>query len=298
MLSRKISKNRTKSFFSTHSCLNVFRVFKIRTRLLFGFFVITLLVLVVGLFGIGAINQAASLLFGADRDAHVYTQASAEITSYAKRAEGHLALYLMFGNPVDRDKFPKRIASLNENIDILWTVADTDADRNLIGKLRASSKRMFDFGNQLIEQYQLQSSGSDILDLRGFESLFTSLHNESSIIRKDSLALTLNKSDSLAKEIKNATSFIEISRKRIFQLTLLSLLLAALFSIVILLSISLPMKELSKSAYKIAQGDLKTKINISGGDEITSLSESIEKMRGNLNVVMGEYEKRIRKEKG
>ena len=39
-----------------------------------------------------------------------------EVTSYSKRAEGHLMLYLVFGDQVDRDKFYSRQGSLDDVI--------------------------------------------------------------------------------------------------------------------------------------------------------------------------------------
>ena len=67
--------------------------------------------------GLGIIaNQQLAGSFEELVDYEIRVDAAAEASSYAKRAEGHLFLYLTLENEVDREKFHTRHASLNEQI--------------------------------------------------------------------------------------------------------------------------------------------------------------------------------------
>ena len=117
---------------------------------------------------------------------------SNEISSYAKRAEGHLFLYLMFGEKNDREKYYKRMESLKQNIQQLkLTATDLVSDENsaavefnnvAIDNLLDMQKKASATGNRLV----LTKEKNKINELMLIENqqAITEFHRLTSGIRK------------------------------------------------------------------------------------------------------------------
>lgn len=101
---------------------------KIGHRLMLGFVGVALLVGVVGLFSIYAFNETVESFESGEKHFRSIVEASTELSSYAKRAEGHLTMFVMLHDEVDRKKFFERCQSVDKQIAILEdTVRHPDA---------------------------------------------------------------------------------------------------------------------------------------------------------------------------
>ena len=87
--------------------------------LIFGFLLSIILISVIGIYALNTNQQIILLFKRGEKHFRDITTAATEVSSYAKRAEGHLLLYLVLHRKADKNKFPKRIKLLNEQISIL-----------------------------------------------------------------------------------------------------------------------------------------------------------------------------------
>src|SRR5659263_161006 len=92
---------------------------KLRPKLILGFVIVSLIAGLVGMLGLYANDRIVSSYEIGEEHFGSILEASNEVSSYAKRAEGHTMLFLTLHNESDRKKAFQRIASLKEQIDIL-----------------------------------------------------------------------------------------------------------------------------------------------------------------------------------
>ncbi|MBI5740127.1 MAG: methyl-accepting chemotaxis protein [Nitrospirae bacterium] len=90
------------------------------------------------------------------------------------------------------------------------------------------------------------------------------------------------KVDEAQQGIRNVEAATRQVQKVSVVLGTVALIISALIAVIILRGVSRPMEELTSSIAKVADGDLRVKINVSGSDEINRFSNEINKM--NLNM--------------
>lgn len=92
---------------------------KIRRKLIIWFLLISLFVGFVGILGLFANNHVVKSFESGERHFGSIIEASNEVSSYAKRTQGHTMLFLTLHNESDRKKAFKRISSLREQSSII-----------------------------------------------------------------------------------------------------------------------------------------------------------------------------------
>jgi cell division protein FtsB len=115
--------------------------------------------------------------------------AALESQSYAKRAEGHLTLYLALGRDEDKEKFSSRIDSLEENIDVLDKGVKSPYEKDLLTDLKNAKIGLARTGEKLIELYDSNPSGFKVEE---HEELIRSLRNSAHIVRESGVAIAQN----------------------------------------------------------------------------------------------------------
>ncbi len=122
----------------------------------------------------------------AEENRHFKTIATAatEASSYAKRAEGHLLLYLALHRPADRNKYPERIASLLEQLRILDQRIQHPEARDLLATLQGTSGQLLSGGNALIAAHDAALAQAGAFDMTAHQEAILSLHEDFSNIRK------------------------------------------------------------------------------------------------------------------
>jgi len=199
-----------------------------------------------------------------------------DISSFVKRAEGHLFLYLTLGDISDRDKFFNRIDSLKINLSMLKDNDQFDADTYL-----SSANEMLRIGLRLIvykdksilndSEFQFESHNDEIL----------LLHKYSSDIRIAGVDLVNNTTTRLDKSTDNTLD----NSNLIYIIFLIS-------GITCLLLIVLHIKQRTTdldSTMKLAQ-DLD---KISNTDELTDIGNR----RSFNSVFVTEWQRAIRNKK-
>jgi CHASE3 domain sensor protein len=162
-----------------------------KSKLLFLIFIASVTAMVIaGGFAFKASERLTALYEKREKQFEVITTAAAEVSSYAKRAEGHIFLYMMLHNPVDKEKFPKRIKSLHENIAILKKISYSPKAKMIVDKIIANTGENLSFGNALIALHDraMQQTGNFKVEDHG--DLLLKLHQRFSQIRRLGVELT------------------------------------------------------------------------------------------------------------
>ena len=110
--------------------------------------------------------------------------AATEASSYAKRAEGHLLLYLALHRPADRNKYPERVASLLEQLRKLEQQIQHPKARDLLATLQGTSGPLLSKGNTLIAAHDAAMAQAGAFDMTAHQEAILSLHEDFSSIRE------------------------------------------------------------------------------------------------------------------
>lgn len=170
----------------------------------------------------------------------VLTTAAAEVASYAKRASGHLFLYLALHRKADGEKFPKRIESLHEQISILDRNVNNIHARKILEEIKKNAEETLHSGNKLIEYHNKAIDTIGKFEMEKHREVLFELHDKFSAIRRlgvSLVALEVQLENDLKAAIfdnsKRLQSYliIVISGTSIFALFLGSLLIKILRSL-------------------------------------------------------------------
>ena len=123
-----------------------------------------------------------------------------EINSYAKRAEGHLFLYLMHHDPVDREKFFKRMDSLQRHINSLAVLLNEKKTTGYSGDLKEMHDQALMYGDRLLEKYNPAGKNDYRFDFAGAKIEIDKFHNATSKIRKKAVSMVGTFSETLKDE--------------------------------------------------------------------------------------------------
>jgi hypothetical protein len=165
--------------------------FYMKPKLIFiGFLTSILAMMLTGYFAVEVGERLAISFERQGEQFRTVTTAAAQVISYSKRAEGHLLLYLMLHNPVDKGKFPKRIASLEENIAVLDQVADNPQALAILNKIKKYSGKNLSIGNSLIAHHDQAMRDTGQFPFEAYKEIILQLHERFSEIRRCGVDLT------------------------------------------------------------------------------------------------------------
>ena len=255
---------------------------RIKQKLIFGFVIISLLVGLVGFIGLYANNHIVTSFEKGEEHFGNIIEASNEVSSYAKRAQGHTMLYLTLHNMSDKKKVPERIASLREQIAIMdKNIRNPDAMK-ILNDTKSRTNQMQYIIESLIELHDNEMEKNGTFDFMNHESLIRDLDDVASSIRRDGLelgALELRlEAEQNQKAEQNAASYYQL----VFMISIIAVISALIIGILFDRSISNPINKLKNAAIKIRNGDLRTKIDITSRDEIGELSNEFNEMAQDL----------------
>ncbi len=199
-----------------------------------------------------------------------------DISSFVKRAEGHLFLYLTLGDISDRNKFFSRINSLNINLSMLKNNDRFDADANL-----SSANEMLRIGMGLIDYKDKSILNDSDFQFESHKDEMLLLHRYASEIRVVSVDL-----------INNTMTRLNKSTETILENSKLIYIIISISGIACLLLIVLHIKKRTndlENSMKLAY-DLD---KISNTDELTKIGNR----RSFNSVFVTEWQRAIRNKK-
>lgn len=162
------------------------------------------LLVAMGLYSMKASEQLLKSFEQEEKHVKAAVEAAAEISSYAKRAEGHLMLYLALHRTADREKYPKRIESLQKNIAILDRALKHFGARGLLNRIKARSADCLSVGNGLIAHHDTAMAQTGAFDMTAHRETIFRLHEKFSGIRRlgvEMVALLVNAEEDLKASI-------------------------------------------------------------------------------------------------
>ncbi|MFW5426215.1 MAG: diguanylate cyclase domain-containing protein [Methylophagaceae bacterium] len=167
---------------------------------------------------------------------------SNEISSYAKRAEGHLFLFLTLDIETDREKFFARIKRLHALIEQLSTFDQQFLGNKLISNLRSTASALEDQGTLLFEKKN-HAGAEGSFDFHKYHNEVLVFHRSSSSIRKQGVeAVQL-----FSKALESNNILVRNSNNFKFQI----ILLLAITSLSFLIYINHQYKKLFLADYQI-----------------------------------------------
>ena len=159
---------------------------RIQAKLMTGFLLVALLVAIAGYFGLSASKKAASLPADLGKSFAPFTEAATEVTSFSKRAESHLLLYLAFGDAIDREKYLRHVDSLDSQVAFVESLAANAEDDDIVNRLRSHVANISKYGQQALGEYDRDPQSFNVND---HEDLVRNFHDSTSAARRDGVEL-------------------------------------------------------------------------------------------------------------
>lgn len=257
---------------------------KISHRLISGHIVIVLLVLAVGLFGLFSSERIVDSFENKEKHFRSIITSATEISSYAKRAEGHMILFLTLHDKEDREKFFARYDSLLEEVKILDRVVKDSWARKLVEDIKDKTGELLPVGEKLLKVYDRDMFSSDSFNLKKYKPDVKKFFDITSGIRQLGVNLAIREAvlneEVHRSAIKKATVLQSYSSAIILVAVIIALIQAYVFS----RKIGRPISQLKEKADEVGSGNLDTVIEINSKDEIGDLAASFNKMIEDLRT--------------
>jgi PAS domain S-box-containing protein len=252
------------------------------TRLFLSFFFVFLAMTLIGYIAFKDIGHVMESFARGEQHYSSIVDAVTEAASYAKRAEGHLLMYLSLHDVADRTKFFSRCASLDTQLHILDSTLQDPGARAKLSLIRQRADEIPVLGQRLLQAYDSDMSAGRIFHAEEYRDLFRAFFATTSAVRE--LSVDLAKYEvALESNIKSA-ALQEAQRFRTSLLLLGICLCLAVFvlSLANARSISRPIEALERMAHEIRNGNLSARTNVASNDEIGVLARALNEMTAHL----------------
>jgi len=259
---------------------------KIRKKLIIGFSLILILFMsIIFLIYVSLYRYSSS--YSELNEIYVpFTGAAIEISSYSKRAEGHLILYLILHNEVDREKFFNRIESLKDEISTVRPLATDQRDIETIDTIYSETENILKYGNELLVEYDKDGTS---FDPKEHEELIRKFHDTTSSVREKGVELSSFKSYSVNNKAKNVESDTRNIENVLLIFSVFVMFLSLIISFSLSHSITKPIKNLTKNIEDISTGKLNIDIDPKlkeSKDEVGDLARAFERTLVSLKLAM------------
>lgn len=241
---------------------------------------ISLLITVVGIQAISS-NRLLTESFQELTNYEETVDVAAEASSYAKRVEGHLFLYLMLGDSLDKEKFGDRHNSLEEQIAILENDKQNLEVFEQLNLLKSFSDQILEYGNQLIEAYD---QNPEEFDFQEHSELIIDFQDSTSGARKAGVSIVALETTELNQKIEKSVESGEAFQWGMIIGMMVLLTVVPISGILVSRSIAKPLQKLSITATAIGNGKLGIQSDIKLKNEIGYLADSFNKMSNNLQI--------------
>lgn len=157
--------------------------------LVFGILISIITIVIIGVYALNINNQILLSFEKGEKHFKVITSAAAEVSSYAKRAEGHLFMYLALHRNTDKEKVPLRIASLHENISILDLNIKLPKAKALLEKIKTNAEDILSASNTLIAHHDNAIKDNGKFEIEKHRDVIIEQHDAFSAVRKNGVSL-------------------------------------------------------------------------------------------------------------
>jgi PAS domain S-box-containing protein len=182
----------------------------IKRKLISGFLAVAILAGVVGLFGLSASRQIVRSFDGGEEHFRSIVSAATAVTSYAKRAEGHLLLYLTLDSEEEGQKFYQRYESMRNEIAILDNEINVPEARQILENIKSIENRILKNGVQLIRVHDRDLRESKKFRPESYTVEFRRFHDAAGNVVKEAIRLARLETNFLNKQ-QSITSASELA---------------------------------------------------------------------------------------
>jgi len=255
---------------------------KLALKLIVGFIVVSSLVGIVGFFGLYANQQIVNNFESGEMHFGAIVIAANEVSSYAKRAEGHIMLYLMLHNETDKQKVSTRIESLRSQISIIDEKAKNSQAREILSDIISKTDELQSVAESLIYVHDNEMNTTGKCEPENHKELILKLNKASSAIREDGVKLTELETRLKAEQEETAKKNAEFLYDVILAISVVAFFVALIIGYFIAKNITNSVMKLKNFTDEIGRGKFDTKTEVRSKDEIGELSEAFDKMVQNL----------------
>jgi signal transduction histidine kinase len=254
---------------------------RVRTKFFLGFAVIVFLIIILDATGIYITNETSATLRIDTAHSEPIINAAAEISSYAKRAEGHMMLFLALHNTTDREKFFKRIQSLHEQMQILDKMMMNPEARNILKNIKSQTDDIERFGTSLLELYDNETKETGKFNIEKHAELVRKFTDTTSSVREEGVKITQLETQLNTKTHNDILGKTAAYYYAIIAITAAIFLFSVFFAASLFRTILTPVIALKKSMSDLG-GKTARKIRIMQKDEIGELAAAFNSMMDQL----------------
>jgi PAS domain S-box-containing protein len=173
---------------------------KIANKLIYSYVVIAIMVCLVGFFGLTATRQIVKSFEGGEDHFRAIVAAANEVSSYVKRAESHLMLYLALNDEADKEKYLKRLDALQKEISFLYGKVKVPEARKILDEIKSGKEKLIPIGDSLLKAYEADIRRTKRFDFGLHKELIQQFHNVISFIREHGTDLADFETDFLNRQ--------------------------------------------------------------------------------------------------
>ncbi len=261
---------------------------RIGQKIILGFVFVSLLVGIVGYLGIYANKIVVDSFETGEEHFGAIIEASNEVSSYAKRAEGHAMLYLTLHNGSDKKKFFQRIDSLREQISIIDTDLTNPHAKKIVASMKIKTDELQSIGESLFASRDNELNSTGKFEFENHETSIRRLDDVAADIRRHGLDLAKLEIELQQTMNKDAKSHADFIQNIVFLIVLIAVIGSLILGYGISKNIANPVMKLRDAAETIGKGNLGTMIEITSKDEIGELAASFNRMGSDLQKLDNE----------
>ena len=215
-----------------------------------------------------------------NKQKHITT--ASEISSYAARANGHLMLYLLLHDEIDREKYHTRYGSMWERIKTLQNMENLELASNYLPTIVQSANQLSKQASDLLRAYDNAWQQDRSFNYMEHHKSLLQLQENTNTIKQHAIAFAQVYTDWEVDSALNIANSADQIRTNIIVLSLVSMLLAMIFGYGLSLSISRPLEKLRHETQRLARGNFKPVDIGNTSGEIKQLADSFNMMISNL----------------
>jgi nitrogen fixation/metabolism regulation signal transduction histidine kinase len=255
---------------------------KLTLKLIVGFIAVSLLVGFVGFLGLYVNKQIVNNFESGEKHFGTIVVASNEVSSYAKRIEGHLMLYITFHNETDKQKVNSRIESLRNQISIIDEMTKNPQAREILSDIISKTNELQSVAESLIYAHDNEMNTTGKYEPENHKELILKLNKAASAIREDGVKLTELETRLKTEQEETAKKNAEFLYNVILAIGVVAVFVALIIGYFIAKNITNSVMKLKNFTDDIGRGKFDTKTEVKSKDEIGELSEAFDKMVQNL----------------
>lgn len=258
---------------------------KIATKILLGFGIMIVLVLLIGIFAVASFSRSGSLFNKMDTDTIPRLIAAGDMSQKVTEAHVEFMEFLLSGKISSRDNVAALLRTL------------TDLGRNNLEQYKNQGQEEKQTAEELAQKTNIFSSSvTDVMDMktRGLtdEELLAAEEKSVRPVFDSMMALLAGQNDAHRAELTGMRNDVKFAQDRglliIIIIAVIAIFTGILLAVIFGRSITRPITNLTAAADGISKGDISRAVTRESADEIGDLAEAFERMRVSLKVMIEE----------